>query len=48
MLEGEYKMMGLAPYGKPVYKDLILDKILNLKNGGRYKLNIEICDYHAP
>ena len=31
MLEGEYKMMGLAPYGKPVYKDLILDKILNLK-----------------
>ena len=47
MLEGEYKMMGLAPYGKPVYKDLILDKILNLKNGGRYKLNIEICDYHA-
>ena len=47
MLEGEYKMMGLAPYGKPVYKELILEKILTLENSGKYKLNVEICDYHA-
>lgn len=47
MLEGEYKMMGLAPYGKPKYKNLILEKILLLKSDGRYELNTRICDYHA-
>ena len=47
MLEGEYKMMGLAPYGKPIYKDKILSNILFLKKNGRYRLNIEICDYHS-
>lgn len=47
MLEGEYKMMGLAPYGKPKYKQLILDKILTLKSNGKYELNTKICDYHA-
>jgi len=29
---GEYKMMGLAPYGKPVYKDIILKELIDLKN----------------
>ena len=47
MLEGEYKMMGLAPYGDPKYKDMILNHILVLKPGGKYKLNTSICDYHA-
>ncbi len=47
MLEGEYKMMGLAPYGKPKYKNLILEKILLLKSHGRYELNTTVCDYHA-
>lgn len=47
MLEGEYKMMGLAPYGKAKYKQLILDKILILKSNGKYELNTKICDYHA-
>jgi carbamoyltransferase len=47
MLEGEYKMMGLAPYGKPKYKNLILEKILLLESHGQYKLNTKICDYHA-
>ena len=47
MLEGEYKMMGLAPYGNPKYKELLLNKILVLKPGGKYELNTSICDYHA-
>jgi carbamoyltransferase len=47
MLEGEYKMMGLAPYGKPIWKDLILEKILLLKENGHYKLDTKLCDYHA-
>ena len=46
MLEGEYKMMGLAPYGQPKYKNLILEKILILKPFGKYQLNSNICDYH--
>jgi carbamoyltransferase len=47
MLEGEYKMMGLAPYGQPKYKKLILEQILLLKPFGKYELNTKICDYHA-
>ncbi len=47
MLEGEYKMMGLAPYGKPKFKRKILSKILILKNNGEYRLNTKICDYHS-
>ena len=47
MLEGEYKMMGLAPYGKPIFKNIILEKILKLLPDGKYKLNTSICDYHA-
>ena len=47
MLEGEYKMMGLAPYGEAKYKDLILEKILLLKPLGYYELKTKICDYHA-
>ena len=40
-------MMGLAPYGNPKYKELLLNKILVLKPGGKYELNTSICDYHA-
>tara|TARA_Y100001970_G_scaffold286912_1_gene410256 strand:- start:1074 stop:2849 length:1776 start_codon:yes stop_codon:yes gene_type:complete len=46
MLEGEYKMMGLAPYGEANYLDLILNKILILKSNGEYLFNHKICDYH--
>jgi carbamoyltransferase len=42
---GEYKLMGLAPYGSPIYKDLILDNIINLKDDGSFKLNMEYFDY---
>jgi carbamoyltransferase len=47
MLEGEYKMMGLAPYGKPIYKDIILSKILKLEDNGNYSFNYLLCDYHS-
>ena len=47
MLEGEYKMMGLSPYGKPVFKEQILNKILKLSKNGKYKLNLDLCDYHS-
>ena len=38
---GEYKLMGLAPYGNPVYVDLILDKLVDLKDDGSFALNME-------
>lgn len=38
---GEYKMMGLAPYGEPKYVDLILDKLIHLKDDGSVELNLE-------
>ena len=47
MLEGEYKMMGLAPYGTPIWSKLILDEILRLLPGGSYALDTKVCDYHA-
>lgn len=47
MLEGEYKMMGLAPYGTPRFRDAILREVLALEPGGRYRLNTSLCDYHA-
>ena len=45
VLEGEYKVMGLAPYGEPKYKKLILDKLIDLKEDGTFKLNMEYFDY---
>ena len=42
---GEYKLMGLAPYGKPVYVDLILDKLLDLRDDGSFRLNLDYFGY---
>ena len=42
---GEYKVMGLAPYGEPRYKDLILEKILDLKEDGTFRLDQQYFDY---
>jgi len=42
---GEYKVMGLAPYGQPKYVDLILDKVVRLKEDGSFKLNMECFNY---
>ncbi len=42
---GEYKVMGLAPYGKPKYKDLIINELIDLKNDGSFKLNMKYFNY---
>lgn len=42
---GEYKLMGLAPYGVPEYADLILDKLLYLKDDGSFRLDMHYFDY---
>ncbi len=44
---GEYKMMGLAPYGEPRYKTLILNELMDLKEDGSFKLNMDYFDYCA-
>ncbi|MDA8560505.1 carbamoyltransferase [Nitrospinae bacterium] len=42
---GEYKVMGLAPYGEPRYKDLILDKLIDLKEDGTFRLDQSYFNY---
>ncbi len=42
---GEYKLMGLAPYGRPRYQELILDKLLDLKEDGSFKLDMRYFNY---
>ncbi|MFC1632336.1 carbamoyltransferase [Candidatus Omnitrophota bacterium] len=44
---GEYKLMGLAPYGEPKYKDLILSELIDLKQDGSFKLNMKYFGYCA-
>ncbi len=41
----EYKVMGLAPYGKPVYYDLIMKELVDLKEDGSFKLNMRYFSY---
>ncbi len=42
---GEYKMMGLAPYGEPKYYDLILENLIDLKEDGSFRLNMSLLPY---
>lgn len=42
---GEYKLMGLAPYGKPKYKELILNELLDIKDDGSIRLNMSYFDF---
>jgi len=42
---GEYKLMGLAPYGKPIYKDIIYDKLVDVKEDGSFKLDMKYFNY---
>lgn len=44
---GEYKVMGLAPYGVPKYKDIILKELIDLKEDGSFKMNMDYFDYCA-
>jgi carbamoyltransferase len=42
---GEYKLMGLAPYGSPVYRDRILEHLLDLKPDGTFRLDLDYFDF---
>ena len=42
---GEYKVMGLAPYGEPRYADLVLDELMDLRPDGSFRLNMEYFRY---
>ncbi len=42
---GEYKVMGLAPYGESKYEKLILDNLIDLKQDGTFRLNMQYFDY---
>ena len=42
---GEYKLMGLAPYGKPIYKNLIFENIVTMKKDGTFELNLDYFNF---
>ena len=42
---GEYKLMGLAPYGEPIHTDLILDHLIDLRDDGSFRLDQRFFDY---
>ncbi|PYI94623.1 MAG: hypothetical protein DME97_01210 [Verrucomicrobia bacterium] len=44
---GEYKVMGLAPYGEPRFRDLILSELIDLKPDGSFRLNLRYFDFMA-
>lgn len=44
---GEYKLMGLAPYGQPKYVDIIRNELIDLKEDGSFKLNMKYFNYCA-
>ena len=44
---GEYKVMGLAPYGEPKYKDLIYEHLIDVKDDGSFKMNMDYFNYNA-
>ena len=44
---GEYKVMGLAPYGQPKYKSLIYDNLIKVKEDGSFKLDMDYFNYCA-
>ncbi|RMF55744.1 MAG: hypothetical protein D6748_14825 [Calditrichaeota bacterium] len=44
---GEYKLMGLAPYGEPKYVDVILKELIDLKEDGSFRMNMKYFNYCA-
>ena len=42
---GDYKFMGLAPYGEPVYEDIIREKLLDIKKDGSFCMNLDYFDF---
>lgn len=43
--DGEYKMMGLAPYGEPRFADVIFDRLIDVKPDGSFRLNLDYFNY---
>ena len=43
--DGEYKVMGLAPYGNPIFKDLILKELIDVKEDGSFRLNMKYFEF---
>lgn len=43
---GEYKLMGLAPYGRPVYANEIKSRLIDVKEDGSFRLNLDFFDFH--
>lgn len=43
---GDYKLMGLAPYGEPVYYNLIKSELIDIKDDGSYRLNLDYFDFY--
>ncbi len=43
---GEYKLMGLAPYGRPKYVEKIKEQLIDIKDDGTFKLNVDYFKYH--
>lgn len=44
---GEYKLMGLAPYGQPRYRKEILDRVITLRDDGSFRLNLEFFEFEV-
>ena len=44
---GEYKLMGLAPYGRPIYADVIREKLIDLKDDGSFAMDLSFFNYCA-
>ena len=44
---GEYKLMGLAPYGRPIYKNIIYDNLIDVKNDGSFFMDMSYFNYGA-
>jgi carbamoyltransferase len=42
---GEYKLMGLAPYGRPIYRDTILKSLIDLKDDGSFRMDMDYFNY---
>ena len=44
---GEYKLMGLSSYGEPIYADIIKQELIDIKDDGSFRLNLEYFDFHV-
>ena len=44
---GEYKVMGLAPYGEPKYKDIIYEHLIDVKDDGSFRMNMDYFNYNV-